>query len=115
MNRVILFLKELKRNTMLYGCFIVFGTCIGSYTVTMFNTIMVSVLFCLSVIAIEYQNKNYSDVTNWLLNNLYVIYIAIVFGIFNVPIIEFVISCFFIILFVDLRKFELKLPLTQGE
>jgi hypothetical protein len=103
-----MFLNELRSNTLLYSCFIIFGIIIGKFNLELINTILICSMFCITVICIEFQDENYHKGFNWILDNLYIVYISILFAILNVNIVDFAIIGVFIILSVTFRGLEIK-------
>lgn len=86
-----------------YSCFLIFGFIIGTYQISAINTLFINFLFCITVLLIELQNENYSKITNWIFDNLYIFYISIIFGFLDTDFFDFFIIILIIIPLVSIR------------
>lgn len=86
-----------------YSCFFVFGWIIGTYELSIFNILLLNLLFCVCICIIELQNENRSKYVNLILDNLYILYISIVFGILDTSLLKFAIIATITIILVNLR------------
>ena len=89
-------------------CFLVFGFIAGSFMTSLLQVIILIVLFNVSVVLIEFKNKNESDIfRNTFLDNLYIIITAVSFSVLNLDILQTLFYGIFIILTVNLRTHSL--------